>query len=49
MDIIKNKCKSRIELAAPEEMYMGASARPVEVVVGGATLFVLDVDRFEKV
>ncbi|MCK9478060.1 MAG: cyclic-di-AMP receptor [Firmicutes bacterium] len=49
IDIIKNKCKSRTELAAPAAMYMGASAWPVEVVVGGATIFVLDVDRFEKV
>ena len=28
------------------EMY---PAMPVEVTVGGATIFVLDVDRFEKV
>lgn len=47
--IIKNKCRSRTELTAPAAMYMGASAWPVEVVVGGATVFVMDVDRFEKI
>lgn len=49
MEIIRNKCKSRKELTAPAAMYMGASAWPIEVVVGGATVFVMDVDRFEKV
>ena len=49
MEIIKKQCKSRKELAAPAAMYMGASAWPVEIVVGGATVFVLDVDRFEKI
>lgn len=49
MEIIKNTCKSRTELAAPAAMYMGASAWPVEIVVGGATVFVMDVDRFEKI
>ncbi|NLB80191.1 MAG: transcriptional regulator [Clostridiaceae bacterium] len=49
IEIIKNKCKSRKELTAPAAMYMGASAWPIEVVVGGATIFVVDVDRFEKV
>mgnify|MGYP000927261599 CR=1 FL=1 len=49
LEIIKNKCKSRTEVTTPAPMYMGASAWPVEVVVGGATVFVMDVDRFEKV
>ena len=49
LEIIKNKCKSRTELTAPTAMYMGASSWPVEVAVGGATVFVLDVDRFEKI
>ena len=49
MDIIREKCKSRKELTAPTAMYMGAAGWPVEVVVGGATVFVMDVDRFEKI
>ncbi len=50
LEIIKDKCKSRTEVTAPAPMYMGgATAWPFEVVVGGATVFVLDVDRFEKV
>ncbi|OQB14200.1 MAG: hypothetical protein BWY15_01323 [Firmicutes bacterium ADurb.Bin193] len=49
LEIIRNKCKSRKELSAPSAMYMGGSTWPVEVVVGGATVFVMDVDRFEKI
>ena len=50
IEIIKSKCKSRTELLAPVSVSMGIpSGWPVEVEVGGATIFVLDVDRFEKI
>ena len=49
MEIIRSICKSRKELTAPAGMYMGAAAWPIEVMVGGATVFVMDVDRFEKI
>lgn len=49
--IIRAHCSTRTKLvypfpaAAGEEAYMAA---PIEVEVGGAVVFVLDVDRFEK-
>ncbi|MBR2405048.1 MAG: cyclic-di-AMP receptor [Clostridia bacterium] len=52
IDIIKSKSHRRTQITA-SPMPMGASASftpyPIEVQVGGATIFVIDVDRFEKV
>ncbi len=52
IDIIKKKSKRRKQITA-SPIPIGASASfnpyPIEVEVGGATIFVLDVDRFEKV
>ena len=52
IDIIKSKSKRRKQITA-SPIPIGASASfnpyPVEVEVGGASIFVLDVDRFEKV
>jgi hypothetical protein len=52
IDIIEAKSKRRKQITA-SPIPIGASASfnpyPVEVEVGGATIFVLDVDRFEKV
>ncbi|MBQ8526735.1 MAG: cyclic-di-AMP receptor [Clostridia bacterium] len=52
IDIIKSKSKRRKQITA-SPMPIGASASfnpyPIEVEVGGVTIFVLDVDRFEKV
>jgi uncharacterized protein YaaQ len=52
IDIIRDKCQSRTEqvsplppVVEPGEVYM---PYPMEVEVGGATIFVLDVERFEK-
>jgi uncharacterized protein YaaQ len=52
IDIIRDRCHSRTEqvsplppVVEPGEVYM---PYPMEVEVGGATIFVLDVDRFEK-
>ncbi|WP_026688717.1 cyclic-di-AMP receptor [Alteribacter aurantiacus] len=52
LTIIKDNCKSREQLVAPISP-MGGNADsyvpyPVEVQVGGATVFVLPVDQFEK-
>lgn len=52
MALIKENCKTRTQLVnpmppvvEPGELYL---SQPVEVQVGGATVFVLNVDRFEK-
>lgn len=52
MSIIKENCQSRDQLVAPISP-MGGNADsyvpyPVEVQVGGATVFVLPVERFEQ-
>lgn len=52
IDIIRAKSQRRTQITA-SPMPMSASTSftpyPIEVQVGGATIFVLDVDRFEKV
>ncbi|MGI5877124.1 MAG: cyclic-di-AMP receptor [Christensenellales bacterium] len=52
MDIIERICKSRKQIAtSPSPMTGGTGVYvpyPIEVVVGGATVFVLDVEQFEK-
>lgn len=52
IDIIKKKSKSRKQVInssiTPSTMGGMFIPYPVEVVVGGATIFVLDVERFEK-
>lgn len=51
IDIIGKYSKSRKQVI-PTTTEAGINfypSMPVEVVVGGATIFVLDVDRFEKV
>lgn len=52
LQIIRERCRSRTEqvtplppVVEPGEVYM---PYPMEVEVGGATIFVLDVERFEK-
>ncbi len=52
LEIIKDNCKSREQLVAPISP-MGGNADsyvpyPVEVQVGGATVFILPVEQFEK-
>lgn len=53
LDIIRQTCKARKQLITPlAAVGRSISAfipRPVEVTVGGATIFVLDVEQFEKV
>ena len=52
MAVIEKVCKSRKQLApSPASMtgtVGGYSPSPVEVTVGGATVFVLDVEQFVK-
>ncbi|MBR3764818.1 MAG: cyclic-di-AMP receptor [Clostridia bacterium] len=54
MDIIEHVCKSRRQMTtAPSTMpgvagSYAAGSYPVEVTVGGATVFVLSVDQFVK-
>ena len=52
LDIIKDNCHTRNQfvnplppIMEPGELYMPS---PIEVQVGGATVFVLDVERFEQ-
>lgn len=49
--IITKFSQKRQEIVpAPTDLGVGVYAScPVEVTVGGATIFVLDIDRFEKV
>jgi len=52
--IIESVCKSRKQLTTATTMIGGAvsgdySSYPVEVTIGGATLFILTVDQFLKV
>ncbi|MGM0378788.1 MAG: cyclic-di-AMP receptor [Bacillota bacterium] len=52
IDIIKEKCQTRKEYTMATSMIGEASTfmgEPVEVTVGGATIFVLDVDNFIQV
>ncbi|MCL4517306.1 MAG: cyclic-di-AMP receptor [Firmicutes bacterium] len=53
VQLVRDSCQSRKQLVTPMAA-VGTSLnsfipRPIEVPVGGATIFVLDVDRFEKV
>lgn len=51
--VIRSTCRSREQLVTPLSPVGGPVdsyvTYPVEVQVGGATIFVLDVERFEKV
>ncbi len=53
IDIIKSKSETRKQIISTPVPMSGFGAGytpyPVEVEVGGATIFVVDVERFEKV
>lgn len=51
LDIIKTQSHSRKQMIPtnPEAGYGFFTGAPVEVTVGGATVFVVDVDRFERI
>jgi uncharacterized protein YaaQ len=52
IDMARQECRARKELVPVQSLpvlgEIGAASEPLEVRVGGATVFVLDVDRFER-
>jgi len=52
MSIIEKVCKSRKQIASSPSPISGTTGvyvpYPIEVTVGGATVFVLDVEQFSK-
>jgi uncharacterized protein YaaQ len=53
LDIIKDICKTRKGVISPPSPVLATTGvyvpAPVEVTIGGATVFVLNVDSFEKI
>ena len=53
MNVIEKVCKSRKQIASTPAPISGTTGMyvpfPVEVTVGGATIFVLDVEQFRKI
>ena len=53
MGVIERVCKSRKQIASTPAPISGTTGMyvpfPVEVTVGGATIFVLDVEQFKKI
>ena len=53
MEVIEKVCKSRKQIATSPSPMSGATGvyvpYPIEVVVGGATVFVLNVEKFVKI
>lgn len=51
VDIIRECCHSRKEMipTTSDISYGYYPSVPVEIVVGGATIFVVDIERFERV
>lgn len=49
IEIISKYCKKRSQIMPDTSSYGGEfTSMPIEVTVGGATIFVTDVNRFEK-
>jgi uncharacterized protein YaaQ len=52
VDLTRQECRARRELVPVQNLpvlgEIGATSEPLEVRVGGATLIVLDVNRFER-
>jgi uncharacterized protein YaaQ len=52
IDIFKTCCSRRSQIVTTPTPYLGEgfiSGTPVEVTIGGATIFVVDVDKFMKI
>ncbi|MCR4425548.1 MAG: cyclic-di-AMP receptor [Firmicutes bacterium] len=51
LGIIRGCCRSRQEFIPPQPVAMspGLAAPPIEVLAGGATVFVVDVTHFERI
>lgn len=48
LSLIRSHCKRRKQLLPSSHISGAFSTYPVEITVGGATVFVTDVERFEK-
>lgn len=46
--IIKSTCSTRKQITTNQAPFGGVMPYPIEIEVGGATVFVLDVDQFIK-
>ena len=46
--IIKSTCSTRKQITTNQAPFGGVMPYPIEIEVGGATVFVLDVDQFMK-
>lgn len=46
--IIKSTCSTRKQITTNQAPFGGVMPYPIEIEVGGATVFVLDVDNFVK-
>ena len=52
IEIFKNCCSRRTQIVPTAPPFIGEgflSAAPVEVTIGGATIFILDIDKFLKI
>lgn len=53
LNIIREVCKTRKGVVSPPSPVVGATGvyvpSPIEITIGGATVFVIDVDKFEKI
>ena len=53
MELIEKACKSRKQVATSPSPVAGSAGvyvpYPVEVTVGGATVFVMDIEQFNKI
>ncbi|MCL2399388.1 MAG: cyclic-di-AMP receptor [Defluviitaleaceae bacterium] len=53
ISVIEQKCKSRKYVTSVNSAHMnmrdGYAPHPVEITIGGATIFVLNVEEFKKV
>lgn len=48
MQVISDECSTRTQMTTTQAPMGGVMPYPVEIEVGGATVFVLDIERFEK-
>ena len=48
ISIIHGHCRKRTKMVASPSLHGSFASYPVEISIGGATIFVTDVERFEK-
>ncbi len=52
IDIFKECCSRRTQMVPTAPPFIGEgflSAAPVEITIGGATIFIMDIDKFLKI